>query len=764
MTNFLISFIYGFSILFIIFLIIIVLSSKRNKTTIYFSIALLCFLGWVSTLYILYQTQLPHILFIGRLNFAFAIGLLPSVSLFIQNYPKDKNNTGEIFIIIETLALLTITMSTPLIVQSEKRIGTLLETEYGNGYYLFLVHFIFYAIILSLKTFQLLKSAHTKNRKQISILFWSVTSSVFLALLANILTPLIFLNTQLITIETYNVIQNLSLLTVYTFGIPITYVILRYQFLDTKILLGKVLEILFSAIFTLLFGIFSFKLLDFLSLLSWLEYLLAILLVFIFTISYDYISKLIKKNIKSYVTNYEYDTDKILRSFEYHLDSAINLEDMMDFFEKDIYSNLNTNSIVLFLNDQQRTNVKKIFGENQIFERDILELQNLSKNIWNTKIISIFSDFIKIEIPKELKAESHQLSKVVGLLDKLGLKAIIPIFNRKQLKGIILLSDKKNKGTYNSQDINFWEETAHSLGWAINRMSLYKEIENLNASLQHKVDLQTQELQQKVKELQEARRKEADMIDIMGHELRTPMSVVKLNTDLLHNFTHNVEKRKEDYKKYVKRIKDAVETEIKLINTLLSSAKLEGDKIELNPEKVDIREQIKMVLHAQEDRANKKGIKLITEFNTHQPYVFADHSRIVEVLSNLIDNAVKYTQEGSVTIKTEDQDRYIKTSIIDTGPGMTDEDLKNLGKKFFRTGNYTQSELNDDIDIVRPGGTGLGLYVTFNLIRKMGGEIHVESEVGKGSSFIFTLPTYNGQESKSTDGSKDMFSRLGLRE
>ncbi len=353
---------------------------------------------------------------------------------------------------------------------------------------------------------------------------------------------------------------------------------------------------------------------------------------------------------------------------------------------------------------------------------------------------------------------------IIEYMRKNNWEIVLPIQLRENNLALIFVGQHKKNKLYSHIDVKELIDIKSAIKVVLERGLLYRTIKDFNTYLKQKVSEQTQELQRKVKQLQEARRKEADMIDIMGHELRTPMSVVKLNTDLLQNFTENIEKRKEDYKKYVKRIQDAVDTEIKLINTLLSSAKLEGDKIELNPEKVDLNDQIKMALHAQESRANEKGIDLVTKFNTDTPYVFADHARTVEVLNSLIDNAVKYTQEGSVTVATKDEGEYIRVFVIDTGYGMTKEDIENLGKKFYRTSNYTQSEYSDDVDIVRPGGTGLGLYVTFGLVRKMGGEIHVESEIGKGSNFTFTLPKYTNQKSNTTKNSNDMFTRLGLRE
>jgi two-component system phosphate regulon sensor histidine kinase PhoR len=105
-------------------------------------------------------------------------------------------------------------------------------------------------------------------------------------------------------------------------------------------------------------------------------------------------------------------------------------------------------------------------------------------------------------------------------------------------------------------------------------------------------------------------------------------------------------------------------------------------------------------------------------------------------------------------------------SIIDTGHGISAEDLPKLGQKFYRAGNYINADVKvgDKVEIVRPGGTGLGLFVTFNLIRKMGGDIRVESEVGKGSKFIFTLPIYKSQAIHDHNGdSKNMFEKLGLK-
>lgn len=105
---------------------------------------------------------------------------------------------------------------------------------------------------------------------------------------------------------------------------------------------------------------------------------------------------------------------------------------------------------------------------------------------------------------------------------------------------------------------------------------------------------------------------------------------------------------------------------------------------------------------------------------------------------------------------------FVKVSVVDTGKGIAKEEIPKLGQKFHRIDNYLES--NESLDIVRPGGTGLGLYVTFKLVELMGGKIWVESELGVGSKFIFTLPIYKGQTNGKVDSSSnDMFERLGLK-
>ena len=149
--------------------------------------------------------------------------------------------------------------------------------------------------------------------------------------------------------------------------------------------------------------------------------------------------------------------------------------------------------------------------------------------------------------------------------------------------------------------------------------------------------------------------------------------------------------------------------------------------------------------------------------DTH--YIYADHARSAEIFYNLVSNAVRYTEKGSVTVDASLEGNMVKVQVIDTGRGISKGDLPKLGRKFYRTKTYIDSSNGDgdNVNIVRPGGTGLGLYVTFGLTQKMGGRVEVESKVGKGSTFTIYLPKYTNQNESKVEDSKDMFARLKLK-
>jgi signal transduction histidine kinase len=349
--------------------------------------------------------------------------------------------------------------------------------------------------------------------------------------------------------------------------------------------------------------------------------------------------------------------------------------------------------------------------------------------------------------------------EILSFMKKNGIEIIFSIREKNKFEGMVMIGENQDRNSYTVGDMDFLDNVMQNCHMALVRSTLYLELQSFNQTLQEKVNEQTKELQVKVEELEDARRKERDMIDIMGHELRTPATIVKLNAGLLEKYINS---NPADFKKYLDRIKGSIENEIKLINTLLTSAKLEGNRVEICNEAVSVKDEIEMVVHGHEIEAQKKDLVLINQVLPDTPAIFADKVRTIEIIDNLVGNAIKYTKQGSVTIQTEYDDENVKVSVTDTGDGIPQEEIAKLGQKFHRVDNYTGN--GSDVEIVRPGGTGLGLFVVFGLVNLMNGKIWVESEVGKGSKFIFTLPRFKGQEVKVTHTeSKSMFERMGLK-
>lgn len=244
----------------------------------------------------------------------------------------------------------------------------------------------------------------------------------------------------------------------------------------------------------------------------------------------------------------------------------------------------------------------------------------------------------------------------------------------------------------------------------------------------------------------EARRRERDMIDVMGHELRTPISIVR-NALLTLRMDYEKDQKIEDMSKLGKYLDMAIEStkrEIRLIETLLSATKVEGNKLQLDLTKVDMLDVINDALEGQQAIANDKGLTIKYDPPAGEFFAYADRVRAKEIMDNFLSNAVKYTAQGEVAIYIWEENNKIFIEIKDTGIGIGEEDLKNLGKKFFRAKELFEGTPGQ----VQPSGTGLGLFVTFALIEMMGGEKTIKSEKGKGSSFKFGLPKYTGQEDK----------------
>ncbi len=238
----------------------------------------------------------------------------------------------------------------------------------------------------------------------------------------------------------------------------------------------------------------------------------------------------------------------------------------------------------------------------------------------------------------------------------------------------------------------------------------------------------------------EEEQRRSDFISTASHEMRTPLAAIEGYLSLALN--PKISQVDANAKKYIEKAATATKHLGVLFQDLLTSSRAEDGRLVSYPTVVEIGETVAQIVEAERFHAKEKGLTLnyavsaasdVSGGKVVRPlyYVFVDPHRISEVLQNIIDNAIKYTMQGSVTVRLTGDASVVQIQVQDTGGGIPSEDIPHLFQKVYRVDSTATRTV---------GGTGLGLFISRKIIELYNGRIWVESQLGRGSNFFVNLP------------------------
>lgn len=275
-----------------------------------------------------------------------------------------------------------------------------------------------------------------------------------------------------------------------------------------------------------------------------------------------------------------------------------------------------------------------------------------------------------------------------------------------------------------------------------------KELANLNKNLEKEIGNKTVELRNRIQDLNDTKtavlnmmedmqhaneelkildKTKSEFLNIVSHELKTPLTAMIAHLDVMDDLKSNLTKEEMHSLEAIRRNSNNLQM---LISNILEIARMDSGKFELTRNKVSVKKIVNNVVAKIEILSKQKNLKLLTDI-PKLPLVNVDEGRIDEILNNLISNAVKFTEKGSITISAKRAGDFVEISVSDSGVGIPKDKINNLFRKFYQV----------DASISRRyGGTGLGLSIVKQLVEAHGGKITVKSEDGNGTTFAFTLP------------------------
>lgn len=433
-------------------------------------------------------------------------------------------------------------------------------------------------------------------------------------------------------------------------------------------------------------------------------------------------------------------SDKIekqkIANAKYEIAEAINLSADLNNLYQNIFEilrnilTINNFSIAIYNDEKDLVSFPIKIEEKDLPTAAQITREQLSQHIINSK-----QPFITVEVSTN-KIKDTVLYEVVeptpiislGVLLKYGEKII----------GCLVIQNYKTNYVFSERDKRILLSIANEIAFAIERkrnidefidshlvlqknkeeiQKRAKDLENLNEKLKSS--------EQKLIELNQTKDK---LFSIISHDLRSPFQGILGYINILQEEINELSKN--EIIEIVNKMFDATNSVFNLLNNLLQWSRLQRDKTEYNLEEIKLIYIVENVIESLKANADKKNIKIENKV-LPKHIVLADTSLLNSILTNLISNAIKFTpRNGKITISSIDKDNFIRISVIDTGVGIKTEDLDKL---FNINTNFTT------LGTEKEKGTGLGLILVKEIVEKMGGDIFVESEEGKGSNFSFTL-------------------------
>jgi two-component system, NtrC family, sensor kinase len=318
-----------------------------------------------------------------------------------------------------------------------------------------------------------------------------------------------------------------------------------------------------------------------------------------------------------------------------------------------------------------------------------------------------------VQIPDILDQREYTGTRVRPMLMRLGYRSLlsIPLFREQQIMGGLTVW-RRQSGNFEPEIVNLLQTFATQSALAIQNARLFREIED------------------KGREIETANRHKSEFLANMSHELRTPLTAIIGFSEVLSEklFGELNDKQNE----YIDDIVSSGRHLLSLINDILDLSKVESGRMELDLTKFDLPTAIENALILIQERATRHGIRLHHTVDERLGEVLGDERKFKQILLNLLSNAVKFTVEGGrIDVDAALTDGAVEISVNDTGVGIARENQETIFEEFRQVGtDYSKKR----------EGTGLGLTLTRKFVELHGGKIRVASEVGKGSTFTFTLP------------------------